>query len=983
MTAQPALIPGGLTALPPVTLSPNLLTNGGFEAVIGAAPANWGIGGGWTADQLVAHSGSYSYRWTSGAPSSEQQVFLGAGVYNLTGWVKTQGVGTGSAGVRLLLDLRAGGINQWFPTDVIQGTNDWTYYTIQSVVVPQDMLVAVRLENYAGASGTAWFDDVALQQQLPPPINSFMLYPNYRGMLFDDGPLTMRFDLSVTPPAGDFSRVKVTGILSDEATGQRVGSQDYTATASFVAQLDGTVMQSGRAYLATFALVDLSTGATVYTTPAYRVSRVAAAVRQSMTISFDAKNHVLVRGTPRFVLGVYDSGLGYSADASFWETTLWSSTGDRRMGGLRINFYLNYMFGEATADAMTALMTNLQSHGAMYLQTGNCFDKYVTDPAFFINSSDTYLQTIGAQPASAGYYTIDECQSFLVPGAFTQYQRLRSLDADSMTFAALLGDVNTPLWRDSTDVLATDPYPMYGAEPAGGYYHAEVADWTALARNAVKDARPYMTVLQFFQFTSLGRWPTLPEMRSHAYMAIVEGAKGLFWWSLGSGALADVCADWCATRTQYMNNLKTVVNELADLEPVLLADDVPGLLVGNTNTGAIKTKVKMVDNRGYLFAYNYTNQSVTPTFSWSTTPGTVTVNAENRSIVTSGNSFSDTFGPYQAHVYLIDGTSGAQQPVNVALQANGAVATASSVYSAAYPASAVIDGDRKGVNPGAGGYWNDASPTAFPDWIQVTFNGPKTITEIDIFSLQDAYLNPVDPTPSMTFSAYGISDFDVQYWTGTTWVTVPGGSITGNRQVWTRLTFAAITTDRIRVVVNRAVDLWSRIVEIEAWSTATTPPATNVAAQFNGGAAVASTTYSADYPASAVNDGDRRGVNPGAGGYWNDASPTAFPDWTQVTFNGLKTITEIDIFTLQDAYMTPVDPTPGMTFSAYGITDFDVQYWTGGTWATVPGGSVTGNHQIWTRLTFPAITTDRIRVVVNGAADYLWSRIVEIEAWGN
>ena len=153
-------------------------------------------------------------------------------------------------------------------------------------------------------------------------------------------------------------------------------------------------------------------------------------------------------------------------------------------------------------------MTNLQSHGAMYLQTGNCFDKYATDPAFFINSSDTYVQTIGTQPASAGYYTIDECQSFLVPGAFAQYQRLRSLDADSMTFAALLGDVNTPLWRDSTDVLATDPYPMYGAEPAGGYYHAEVADWTALARNAVKDARPYMTVLQFFQFTSQGRWPT-------------------------------------------------------------------------------------------------------------------------------------------------------------------------------------------------------------------------------------------------------------------------------------------------------------------------------------------------------------------------------------------------------------------------------------------------------------------------------------------
>jgi len=329
------------------------------------------------------------------------------------------------------------------------------------------------------------------------------------------------------------------------------------------------------------------------------------------------------------------------------------------MSGLRINFYVNYMFGQAPADSMAALMTNLQSHGTMYLQTGNCFDKYAADPAVLINSADAYVQAVGGHPGSAGSYTIDVCQSFLVPGAFAQYQRLRSLDPDSMTFAALLGDVNTPLWRDATDVLATDPYPMYGAEPAGGYYHAQVADWTALARAAVKDARPHFTVLQFFQFTSLGRWPTLPEMRNNAYMAIVEGAKGLFWWSLGGNALTSVCTDWCAARTQYMDNLKAVVNELADLEAVLLADDAVGILTGNSNTAAIKTKVKVVNNRRYLLAYNYTNQPVTLTFTFGSAIGSVTVNAENRGIVASGTSFSDTFTAYQAHVYLIDSPTGA------------------------------------------------------------------------------------------------------------------------------------------------------------------------------------------------------------------------------------------------------------------------------------------------------------------------------------
>jgi hypothetical protein len=119
--------------------------------------------------------------------------------------------------------------------------------------------------------------------------------------------------------------------------------------------------------------------------------------------------------------------------------------------------------------------------------------------------------------------------------------------------------------------------------------------------------------------------------------------------------------------------------------------------------------------------------------------------------------------------------------------------------------------------------------------------------------------------------------------------------------------------------------------------------------------ATASSTYSSGYPVTAVNDGDRKGLNWGTGGGWNDATANAFPDSVHIAFSGLKTVTEIDVFTLKDAFTSPVDPTASMTFSAYGITAFDVQYWTGSAWSTVPGGSITGNRQVWTRLTFPAL----------------------------
>jgi hypothetical protein len=68
----------------------------------------------------------------------------------------------------------------------------------------------------------------------------------------------------------------------------------------------------------------------------------------------------------------------------------------------------------------------------------------------------------------------------------------------------------------------------------------------------------------------------------------------------------------------------------------------------------------------------------------------------------------------------------------------------------------------------------------------------------------------------MTFSKYGIKDFTVQGWNGANWVTV--GSVTGNNLVKRTVSFAAITTDRIRIQVTAALVSYSRIVEVEAWT---------------------------------------------------------------------------------------------------------------------------------------------------------------------
>ena len=61
----------------------------------------------------------------------------------------------------------------------------------------------VRLQTYgAVTSGSAWFANLSLQQEIPPALQMFLLYPNYRGMMFSDQSQVASVDLTVTPPAG-------------------------------------------------------------------------------------------------------------------------------------------------------------------------------------------------------------------------------------------------------------------------------------------------------------------------------------------------------------------------------------------------------------------------------------------------------------------------------------------------------------------------------------------------------------------------------------------------------------------------------------------------------------------------------------------------------------------------------------------------------------------------------------------------------------
>ena len=146
---------------------------------------------------------------------------------------------------------------------------------------------------------------------------------------------------------------------------------------------------------------------------------------------------------------------------------------------------------------------------------------------------------------------------------------------------------------------------------------------------------------------------------------------------------------------------------------------------------------------------------------------------------------------------------------------------------------------------------------------------------------------------------------------------MPGGAISGNRQVLRTVTFTPVTTTRIRVW-SPGPHGYSRITEVEAYESrsAPAPPPPDVR-RVNVAAGqcrrhrhcVVDLRAAASAPAGAIN-GDRKGTNWGAGGGWNDATAASFPDWLQVDFAGARTINEIRVFTVQDNYAAPSSPPP-------------------------------------------------------------------------
>ena len=686
-------VPGGLLALPPEgELGPSVLS-GDFEA----GTKGWVIPRCWSIDSSVAHSGTKSLRFNTSllcslsayAPTFAYEASV---PYTIGAWVKG---GNGSnLQARIYVFNDTDGTLPVASTDPIPVGTDWTHIVLPHVdLLPLHKGNALRTRLIVSTpkgeapKGSLWFDDVTAQPELPLPISGFLLYPNFRGYLWQGGPQQIRLNVS-TPNAP-------TGAQAQIVVQQEGGPAVATVTKSAAAgkqeiEIDGSKLALG-SYLLHENLLDAA-GKILASYPDYRVTKVSDTFKNTLVNYVDTDNFLVHNGKKEFVWGAYDRTSGTYACRLCMYTT--AADYESKIAGFGMGRLANYQDTHLNAvtniapwsamsagppavyDYLDPALQALQARGVGYLQFVNNWvktNRYRPSWAASVNDQKLWkiaAKTLNGKRGALGYYTFDEPNLDELPMVFDQYKVLREDNPGSVAYGALINAIQIFRWRDASDVIGCDPYPVgipinadeyaLGLKlrmPGLPFYEPpllRVPLWTRETERQVDHSRPVWMVLQLFR--QWGKFPTYDQMKSAAYSTIVNGANGILWW--GFVSVQGLEGEWYARHNhQPYYDFKRLSGEVTALEPYLIAPPQPQFLK-SVSDSKIEALVKADSSQVVIFSDSLSPDAVKDVHfvisGAAAGAHSVEVYSEKRTLeMDSAGTFRDSFAPYEAHVYIV------------------------------------------------------------------------------------------------------------------------------------------------------------------------------------------------------------------------------------------------------------------------------------------------------------------------------------------
>ena len=272
------------------------------------------------------------------------------------------------------------------------------------------------------------------------------------------------------------------------------------------------------------------------------------------------------------------------------------------------------------------------------------------------------------KPALLGWYLVDEPSTGREGTTPEDLKRLYAFmqeqDPYHPTFTVYCVPGEFELYRDTHDVFMCDPYPV-GHAPL-----TYVAQWTELGKRAMAGRKPVVIVPQSFGSEegpqTQWRMPTAKEERCMGYLALVHGARGLFYYRFDvQEHVPELAAagKWPWRRIGYMPELRAdtwagferLGPELGRLAPVMLSPEPEMAVAVSPEQPELHTALREHEGKLYLIAVNPHEEALEATVRIEGLEAQrarrVLAEAE---VELEDGALGDRFEPYAVHMYTLE-----------------------------------------------------------------------------------------------------------------------------------------------------------------------------------------------------------------------------------------------------------------------------------------------------------------------------------------
>lgn len=491
-------------------------------------------------------------------------------------------------------------------TDWMSATSIVCIPTIENAPRPSSYRIHLVLQQN-DKSADVWIDDVTLRKTIFSPMETVLMYPNYKGIIKGEGgkgDIRVRVFLMEQNGAYDLSTMNYTAEVVDENDKVYMATESSVVTDAMDVYFSSESLPMGGDYYVRSKLTDKETGELIQKSEWTIRKR-----EKDFTTEYwvDEYNRLHLNGEPILQTRMYNTGGG-------------AGNYEEAMNCVNSSAGHNLDVIAETGFGWTSLQSNPNSpwyevfdeaakHGIRWKCSVGSFrlDLGVINPSregwtptTLINAMYDHINFTKSLDNLSDYYMFDEENAVLYGEQF-KYRNdiIAALDLDHPTNNAI-DDMRLErpgVHAKTADICAIDNYPIFGLEDDDfkSFYTKLVA-----FRDSIP-GRPYFIINQAFGWKSRGhlRETTQQEFRNQVFHSLCGGVC-----ALDAYAYHDLKVDWPDTWEESYEGYMEVYDEVETIAPIYLSIE-PKPYYQVRGAGEWLTHMsRRYDGKSYIFAVN-------------------------------------------------------------------------------------------------------------------------------------------------------------------------------------------------------------------------------------------------------------------------------------------------------------------------------------------------------------------------------------------